>query len=84
MKTIHDTTTKKSGKSPFGSDTSMIVHDSVKIRGKLNTYVVLSDEIGLYATEKRNVDSGLTDPYRIASKDYRDLLMCGMVVEEVK
>ncbi len=76
MKQVHDTTNVREGLSPFGSHFSMIVDEETSKLLETDKYAVLKDEAGLYLTERRNINSGTTDPYRIASIEWReDFLM---------
>lgn len=51
--------------SRYGSHASMIVSELE------NDLLVLQDNDGYYVTEKKRLDSGLTDTYRSARLDYR-------------
>ena len=51
--------------SRFGSHASMIISDLE------NDLVVLQDNAGYYVTEKKRLDSGLTDTFRSANLGFR-------------
>lgn len=72
MKAIHDTTRELAGKSPFGSHASMISEEETLKLVNKEKFVICKDEKGLYVTEKTYLDSGLADPNRFDSKEFRD------------
>lgn len=77
-KAIYDTTKERSGSSPFGSSSKMVTEE-MKLKYP-DKYVLLKDEMGFYITEKKNLDNGVADPYRYASKEYRDNMLLDNVV----
>lgn len=64
--------------SRFGSHESMI--DATKQVGDL--MVALQDENGFYVTERKNLDTGMADPYRYASAEYRAAVLNDFLKED--
>ena len=60
--------------SLFGSHASMIAKDWSD-KSQDESFVVLADDHGFYATEKKVLDSGLADPYRYASPEFKSSLL---------
>ena len=54
--------------SPYGSHKSM-VDESCKLAN--DKFVVCIDEFGPYVTERNRLDSGLADPHRHATAEWR-------------
>lgn len=57
--------------SRFGSHASMIDSSFSEFVTDPN-FVVCKDTEGLYITEKKRLDSGMSDPFRYASEEYRN------------
>ena len=56
--------------SQYGSHKSMVVDENIG-----EAYVACEDEKGLYATSRSYLDSGLRDPWRTTTKDFRKTML---------
>lgn len=56
--------------SAYGSHQSMV---DATVQLSNPKFTACKDEDGIYVTEKANLDSGLADPYRCASVEFRKI-----------
>ena len=56
--------------SQYGSHKSMVVDENIG-----EAYVACEDEKGLYVTSRSYLDSGLRDPWRTTTKNFRKTML---------
>ena len=77
----HESGTVVTTKTPYGSDSSMIVDLSQYKPISINAdEVVCKDDRGFYVTKKNRIDSGMADPNRYSS--YKSRVDLEELVEE--
>jgi hypothetical protein len=68
----HESGTVVTTKTPYGSDSSMVVDISQYKSILINTdEVVCKDDRGFYITKKNRIDSGMADPNRYSNYNSR-------------
>jgi hypothetical protein len=77
----HESGTVVTTKTPYGSDSSMVVDISQYKSISINTdEVVCKDDRGFYITKKNRIDSGMADPNRY--NNYNSRINLEEAVEE--